>query len=125
MRLSLLPQTLAVMRLDPETPIPKWALRGEFFSVTRTDDELSIFCDSACMPDQPGKIDGWRAIRVVGQIDLQLAGVISQLSLPLAAKQIPIFSISTHDTDYLLVRESQLDDAIDVLRRAGHSMQRP
>ncbi len=125
MRLRLLPQTLAVLRLDPQTPIPEWAFQGDFFSITRTDDELSIFCDCACMPDQPGKITGWRAIRVVGQIDLQLSGIISQLSLPLAAKQIPIFSISTHDTDYLLVRASQLDDAIDVLRRAGHTFQRP
>lgn len=125
MKLSLLPQRLAVIRLQPDGPIPAWAQAGEFFSITRTADELSIFCDSASMPDQPGKIDGWRAIRVVGQLDLQLTGIISQLAVPLAAKQIPIFSISTHDTDYMLVREPQLDDAIHVLRRAGHEVALP
>jgi hypothetical protein len=45
--------------------------------------------------------------------------------MPLAAKQIPIFSISTHDTDYMLVRQDQLEDALDVLRRAGHQILLP
>ena len=122
MLLHLLPQTLAVMRLDPDAEIPDWAWQGQFFSITRTDEEISIFCDSASMPENPAKIDGWRAFRVAGQLDLQLTGIISQLAVPLAAKQIPVFSISTHDTDYMLVRQDQLEDALDVLRRAGHQV---
>lgn len=124
MLLELLPQRLAVMRLSPGDPIPGWATKGGFFSITHTPDELSIFCDSSVMPDEPAKIDGWRAVRVAGQLDLQLVGIISQLSMPLAAKQIPVFSISTHDTDYMLFREDQMEDAIDVLRRAGHKVAR-
>lgn len=112
------------MRLDSGESIPEWATKGTFFSITHTVDELSIFCESSQMPEDPAKIDGWRAFRVAGQLDLQLVGVISQLSVPLAAKQIPVFSISTHDTDYMLVREDQLEDAIDVLRRAGHQVAR-
>ena len=122
MLLHLLPQTLAVMRLPADAEIPDWAWQGQFFSITRTDEEVSIFCDSEAMPENPAKIDGWRAFRVVGQLDLQLTGIISQLAVPLAAKQIPIFSISTHDTDYMLVRQDQLEDALDVLRRAGHQV---
>jgi hypothetical protein len=122
MLLELLPQKLAVMRLDPGDPVPGWTTDGQFFSITRTPNELSIFCDSSAMPEGPDKIDGWRAIRVAGQLDLQLVGIISQLAVPLAAKQIPIFSISTHDTDYMLVRESHIEDAMDVLRRAGHQV---
>jgi hypothetical protein len=124
MLLELLPQRLAVMRLDPGNPVPDWATKGTFFSITYTQDELSIFCDSSVMPDEAGKIDGWRAIRVAGQLDLQLVGIISQLSVPLAAKQIPVFSISTHDTDYMLIREDQTEDAIEVLRGAGHKVVR-
>ena len=33
-----------------------------------------------------------------------------------------IFAISTYDTDFLLVREDQLEVAVDVLRRAGHTV---
>jgi hypothetical protein len=125
MRLILLPQRLAVTRLDPDAQIPDWAYKGSFFSVTRTDDEISIFCDSDLMPESLEKVDGWRAFRVAGQLELQLTGIISSLAMPLAAKQIPVFSISTHDTDYMLVREDTLEDAIDVLRRAGHAFQMP
>lgn len=120
MLLNLLPQRLAVLRLDPDATIPEWSSKAAFYSITRTPDEISIFCDSEVIPDHPEKIDGWRAFRVAGQLELSMTGVISTLAMPLAAKQIPVFSISTHDTDYMLVRENQLEDAIDVLRRAGH-----
>ena len=120
MRLILLPQRLAVIRLEPDAAIPRWTTHGSFCSITRTGEEISIFCESEVMPDHPDKIDGWRAIRVAGQLDLHMTGVISTLAVPLAAKQISVFSISIHDTDYMLVREDQLDDAVDVLRRAGH-----
>ncbi len=122
MLLSLLPHNLAVARLDPDFKIPEWALQGNFFSITRTSDELSIFCDSTSVPEDIEKSEGWRAFRVAGQLDLDLTGIISQLAVPLAAKQIPIFSISTHDTDYILVQEFQLEDAFHVLRRAGHDL---
>lgn len=112
------------MRLDAGNPFPEWASRASFFSITRAQSELSIFCDSDAMPDGEGKIDGWRAFYVAGNIDLALAGVISTLALPLAMKQIPIFSISTHDTDYMVVRQDQLEDALDVLRRSGHEIER-
>ena len=120
MLLNLLPQRLAVVRLEPDDSIPDWSAKASFFSITRTPDEISIFCDSDVIPKNPDKIDGWRAFRVAGQLELSMTGVISTLAMPLAAKQIPVFSISTHDTDYMLVREDQLEDAIDVLRRAGH-----
>ena len=125
MLLKVLPQTLAVIRLNPTDAVPAWATTGKFFSITRTNDELSIFCDSDVMPEEPGKIGGWRAFCVAGQLDLALTGVISKLAMPLAGKQISIFSISTHDTDYMIVRGDQLEDAIDVLRRAGHQFERP
>ncbi|MEX0322271.1 MAG: ACT domain-containing protein [Puniceicoccaceae bacterium] len=125
MLLSLLPQQLAVVRLEPKSEIPAWALQGSFYSITHTPDELSIFCDSQSVPEDLEKSEGWRAFRVAGQLDLDLTGVISQLAMPLAAKQIPIFSISTHDTDYMLVQEFQLEDALDVLRRAGHDIHLP
>ena len=125
MQLNLLPKTLAVVRKEPTGSIPRWATKGTFCSITVTGNEMSIFCDSDSIPKGVKKVDGWRAIQVDGQIDLQLSGVIAQLAVPLAAKQIPIFSISTHDTDYILVADQQLEDALCVLRRAGHKIRMP
>ena len=124
MKLELLKQTLAVTRLEPDASLPDWAIGGSFSSITRTPDEISIFCDSDIVPDGPGKIDGWRALRVAGQLEFNLTGVISGLAMPLAAKQITIFSLSTYDTDYMLVQQDQLEDALDVLRRSGHTVRR-
>ena len=120
MRLHVLEEPLAVVRLQPETPVPQWVFQSRFFSVTKTDDELSIFCEERVVPSEVEGTGGWRAFRVAGQIAFELSGVISGLTLPLAAKQISLFSISTHDTDYLVVREDRLEDAIDVLQRTGH-----
>lgn len=123
MKLQLLPQRLSVTRFPPDEPIPEWAYGGSFFSVTRTDEELSIFCDSDRIPEDVSAVGGWRAFRVAGQLDLALPGIISQLAMPLAARQISIFSLSTHDTDYMLVSERQLDDAREILLRAGHEIE--
>lgn len=120
MELQVLPHSLSVVRLSPGDEIPRWAMDSPFFSITRTDDELSIFCVSDAVPDSVNAVSGWRAFRVAGQLDLELTGILSALTIPLAAKQISIFSISTHDTDYLVCREASLTDAMDVLERAGH-----
>ena len=125
MLLNLLPQNLAVVRLDPAETIPDWALKGDFCSITITREEQSIFCDSEVVPDDIPSSCGWRAFQVAGQIDFELSGIIAKLAVPLSTKQISIFSISTHDTDYMLVRENALEDAMDVLRRAGHAIRLP
>lgn len=121
MKLHLLEAELAVIRHEPTDPIPEWVWTSGFFSLTKTSDELSIFCEATVVPESENGVAGWRAIRVAGTLDLSLCGIISALTFPLAAKQISVFSISTHDTDYLIVPQDRLDDAIDVLRRAGHS----
>ena len=120
MELKILPCPLSVVRLAPETPLPHWVFDSAFFSLTRTDDELSIFCETRVVPEGIQAAHGWRCFRVAGQIDLELAGILSSLALPLATRQISVFSISTHDTDYMVLQEKSLEDAVDVLTRAGH-----
>jgi hypothetical protein len=120
MELSILSCSLSVVRLEPGDPIPEWVFQSPFFSITRTGDELSIFCETEFIADGVEAIHGWRAFRVTGQLDLELPGILASLAMPLASKQISIFSISTHDTDYMVLREQSLQDAVDVLERAGH-----
>lgn len=121
MKLELLEQDLACVRLAAGTAVPGWVWECKFISVTCTQDEVSIFGDEAVLGCMEGAITGWRAFRVAGQLDLELTGIVSALAVPLAAKQISAFSISTHDTDYMLMRKEHLEDAVDVLQRAGHS----
>jgi uncharacterized protein len=111
---------LVVCRLRPGEPIPDRAVAGEWWSVSRSPDELSIICEEGLVP--PGVAHGgrWRALRVEGPLDHELVGVLEAIAEPLASAQIPIFAISTHDTDWVLVPEHRLEQAAVALRAAGH-----
>jgi uncharacterized protein len=116
--LSLLPTRLAICRYDAAAAFPAWAMHAEarFWSVTCTEDELSVVCDEDSVPPSCPRVErGWRALRLAGPIDLGETGVLASLAQPLANDGIALFAISTFDTDYLLVRESDLDRAIAAL----------
>jgi len=117
--LSVLPDTFAICRLDARAPIPAWA-RGDFLSITRTRDELSIVCAQSNVPDGIQCERDWRAFQVVGQLDFALTGILASLSAPLADAGISIFALSTFDTDYILVKARDLEKAKRVLREAKH-----
>ena len=120
--LTLLEERLAVSRLEPDAPVPGWA-RGEFVSITRTPEELSVVCAEAALPaDAPQAELGWRALQVAGPLDFELTGILSSISQPLADAECSLFALSTYDTDYVLVREADLERAIEALEDAGHSV---
>jgi uncharacterized protein len=118
--LSVLPDTLAISRLDALTPMPDWA--SNFFSVTRTRDEVSIVCPERDVPAGIQSERGWRGLCVAGPLDFALTGVLAALAVPLAQASISIFAISTFDTDYVLVKETNLEGALAVLSQAGHQI---
>lgn len=121
MRLTILPEAVAVCRLASDASVPPWA-RGAFLSMTRTADELSIVCDDAAVPSEVQAERGWRVLKLEGPIPFEMTGVASALLAPLAAARISIFLISTYDTDYLLLRAETFSRAVDVLRGAGYEI---
>jgi hypothetical protein len=112
----------AVLQLPPDAPLPS-ADSGDFLSITRTADELSIVAPIADVSTGTRLETGWRCLQVVGPLSFELTGVLAALSAPLARSEIPIFVISTFDTDYLLVRSHDLDRAISTVRDAGHTVE--
>ena len=118
--LSLLSDTFAICRLEPEADIPSWALAGDFFSVTRTKDELSLVCPQEMVPEETHCEKDFRNIKVKGPLDFTLVGVLASLTEALAQEDISMLAISTFDTDYLLVKEAQVDRAVQKLLQAGH-----
>lgn len=120
LELSLLKEYLAVCRLEPSAPLPAWALSGDLCSITRTPEELSVVCREQAVPVGIRCERGWRVFKVAGPLDFGLTGILDALTNPLARAGISIFALSTYDTDYLLVREAQLEEAVATLRTAGH-----
>jgi hypothetical protein len=118
--LRLLPGGYAICRFDPGAPVPDWALATptEFTSITRTAGELSVICPQAALPDPALGDGGWRCLRVEGPFDLDEPGVLAGVVAPLAAGRMSVFAVATHDTDYLLVRDSEAAERL--LSAAGH-----
>jgi uncharacterized protein len=119
--LSVLPEKFTICRLAPDAVVPEWA-RGQFFSITRTSDELSVIAETALVPERLRTEVSWRVMKVHGPFDLSDVGVIASLAAPLAAAGVSVFTISTFDTDYLLVQCRQLREAVAALRNAGHTV---
>lgn len=120
--LRVLPDLLAIVRLDPSQPLPAWAtVSAGLTSVTRTARELSIVCPISAIPAAvPRDQRQWRAFEFTEDLDFALVGVLAAIAAPLAAAGISIFAISTHDTDYVLVEDDQLAAAITALRAQPH-----
>jgi len=56
-------------------------------------------------------------------LDFSLTGIIASLATPLAQAGISIFVVSTYDTDYLLIKEKDLERAVWILSQEGHQVQ--
>lgn len=120
--LRLRPEKLAVARLEPDAAPPDWALRAKFWTVSRTEGELSVVCPVECVPPGVRVEAPWRCFGIEGIVDFALVGILKALIDPLAAEDIPVFVLSTFDTDYLMVREIYAERAAAALRAAGHKI---
>jgi uncharacterized protein len=121
-KLYVLDELYAIVRCDPDGGLPAWATGGHFWSVTRTDAELSVVCRQDDVPSDASAERGWCALEVAGPLDFSLTGVVASLVTPLAEAEIPLFLLSTFETDYLLVRERDLARSVEALSGAGHSI---
>lgn len=121
--LEVLEGTLAVSRLDAGSGLPWWAARdGGFLCLTRTAGETSVVCEEGLVPSGIRAERGFRALRVQGPLSFQLTGILASLAAPLAESRIPVFVVSTFDTDYVLVRAANLGAATSALTNAGHAV---
>jgi hypothetical protein len=131
----VLPGRYSVVRLDPGSAPPAPPPVGTFWSLTLSAEEVSVVCGEAmgeelCRAGAPesgsARIQrGFRALKIRGPLDFSLTGVLSRLLAPLAASEIPVFVVSTFDTDYLLVRDEHLQRAIEALEPVGRPCPQP
>jgi uncharacterized protein len=117
-----LPARYAIVRFDPHAPIPDWATKGEFTSATRTSDELSIICSAEDIPENGTPALRWTCLKLEGPFPFSQTGVLLSFIEPLSNNGIPIFAISTYDTDYILIPEENSNRAADLLRGAGYEL---
>ncbi len=117
----LLPDRYAIARLDAAAPVPSWS-RGDFVSVTRTPNELSIVCREDALPGNVRAERGWRCLALQGPFALDQVGIAAEFTRVLAASKVSVFVVSTYDTDYVLVPDKAIERAVSALRAAAHAV---
>ncbi|MGA3244628.1 MAG: ACT domain-containing protein [Bacteroidota bacterium] len=118
--LHMLGETFTINKLPQFAEIPSILSQGDMCFISRTDEELSIVCPDYMAPNNVQQELGWRCIRVEGEMKLQEVGVLASLAQPLADAGIPMFVVSTFNTDYIFVMEENLVNAVQALQQAGH-----
>ncbi len=119
--LSLQKEVLAICQLPADASVPVWAWSpGTFHTISRTPEELSIVCLASAVPGGVNKVSDWRILKVNGPLDFSLTGILASVAGPLAKAGISIFAMSTFDTDYVMVKSEKVEEAVKVLREAGH-----
>jgi hypothetical protein len=121
-KLHTLDELYAIVRLEPDAELPDWVQSGHFWSATRSESELSVVCREEDVPTDASAERGWCALELAGPLDFSLTGVVAALVTPLAEAAVPILILSTFETDYLFVRERDLERSVDALAEAGHSV---
>jgi len=122
LRYSVIPGEWAVVRRAAAAPPPGWLdeAAGDFVSVTRTAEELSVVCPAAGVPETERAERGWALVKLHGPFPFAQVGVLASVAAPLAAAGVSLFALSTFDTDYLLVKRADLGAARRALAGAGH-----
>lgn len=120
MTIQVLTERFSICQMNSEVSID---LSRPFTFAARTDEELSLVCPTACVPENTvRREDGWRAFRIQGALDFSLIGILSRISGILAEEKIGIFAVSTYNTDYILTKEEKFPAALAALRKNGYSI---
>ena len=110
----------AVSKLAPDAAVPEWAWAGGLASVTRTAAELSVVCRQEHVPEGVQAERDWACLELQGPFPFEMTGVLHGFLAPLAGAGVPIFAMSTYDTDWVLVPVKQLERALSALQDGGH-----
>jgi len=127
MRLLVSPQPVAVVRLAPDVTDLGWATGSPLVSITRTAGETSVVCPTSAVPDEvPGPVQGPFVAVVIDEVlEFSQVGVLVALLKPLADAGIPVLTVSTFDTDWVLLEAAKVSTASAVWRAAGYEVVEP
>ena len=121
--LTVLSETFMIHKLSPDASIHEKILKSNYYSVSKTENELSLVCSEKIEVQSLESSKGWKCLKVKGPLDFNLTGILAGISDILTRGYISIFAISTFNTDYILVRTHDLSSAREKLRKAGYKFE--
>jgi hypothetical protein len=121
MKFIVLRGKYSIYKFKNESVLPDWIYSSDFYSVTKTKDELSVIAlQTELFSEDIVRSNDWRIFKIEGPLDFSLAGIIADIAAIFKEKKIPIFTISTYETDYILVKQKDLSAGMKALRDKGH-----
>ncbi len=115
LELELIDLDLTIAKLATVDDLESLFSKASFFSLTKTEDEVSLVIDTACAPSNQFVSSGWNAFKLIGPLDFSLVGILEKVIHPLSKNDISVFAVSTFDTDYILVKKEQVGSARKIL----------
>jgi hypothetical protein len=121
--LSILEETYIIHKLDQSTNLPEELIECEFYSLSNSQEEISLVCPEQMLIQSENSSPNWKCLKVAGPLDLNLTGILAGLSDTLSKAKISIFAISTFETDYVLIQKQVLETAKSALKSAGYKFE--
>lgn len=121
MKLTVFSNIYSIHQFKPGSTLPSWIYSSDFYSITRTRDELSVVTAQTGSELKEVKTsEGWKILKIQGPLDFSIVGVISEISGILKKKGISLFVISTYETDFLMVKKENVGKTCKALEEEGH-----
>jgi hypothetical protein len=105
-----------IFQVSDYSKIPLEIFKSEFYSITSTGEELSVVTDCTKRFPDTKSSEGWKGFRVEGILDFSLVGIINEITRPLKDNKIPVFVISTYNTDYIFVRSEFFERSLQIFK---------
>jgi hypothetical protein len=122
LKLKVLPGHYAICRFNADTGIKERVRNLPFYAVVRTQRSLTLVCDQNTVGEAEECEKNWRCLEIEGFFDFSETGILSQVCGSLANAGIAVFVISAFETDYLLIKNSRFNEALEALRASGHQI---
>jgi hypothetical protein len=123
LEIAVLSKIYSIYRFPSGKVIPQWIYSSDFYSITKTRDELSLIAEHTDLIPKDILVNtDWRILKVKGPLDFSLIGIIADISAVFKENKISIFVISTYDTDYILLKEKDLNKGTKALTEMGYSI---
>lgn len=120
LNIRVVPGRYAVSRLEPEAAVPDWLQGPGFKAVVYAEDEVTLVCLEARVPQGIAAETGWACLRTTGPFPFDAAGIVKALIDPLSGNGIGVFVLCTFDGEHVLIPAGKLVAAKDHLEAAGH-----
>lgn len=115
LKIKILPGDYTIFKLPSGSDTPDWVDKSRFYSITDTGEELSLICSGEGTPEDYPHECSMKIFKVDAELEFSMTGILNSITAPLAKQKIPVFTISTFNTDYIFIKMEHANRAVQAL----------